>query len=288
MMRADLEGTDSRAGEIELRGLGVRFGSVQAIEEVELTVRPGEFVCVLGPSGCGKSTLIGVLAGFTPPGAGVALIDGHSVGRPGADRGVVFQQPTLFPWKTVLANVAFGLKMRGIARAERDRLATQMLRQVGLSEFAGAYPAQLSGGMQQRASLARVLVNRPRILLMDEPFSALDAQTRLQMQELLLSLWSEHRLTVVFVTHDIDEAIFLSDRVVVFSDRPGRIKADFKVGLRRPRTLAELTSGPFVSLKRRCLGLLRTAPDPSPVRPEDLRSSERAELTPEHIGEPNA
>lgn len=235
----------------------MRFGALQAVAGVDLTVRSGEFVSVLGPSGCGKSTLIGVLAGFTPVSAGEALVDGSRAGRPSTDRGVVFQQPTLFPWKTVLANVAFGLKMRGVGKAERNRIADEMLREVGLSEFASAYPAQLSGGMQQRVSLARVLVNRPRVLLMDEPFSGLDAQTRLQMQELLLALWREHRLTVIFVTHDIDEAIFLGDRVVVFSERPGCIKADFSVELARPRTPAALTSAHFMYLKRRCLGMLR-------------------------------
>src|ERR1700712_677655 len=247
----------SGVGEIELRGLGVRFGAVQAVAGVDLTVRAGEFISVLGPSGCGKSTLIGVLAGFTPQSEGEALIDGAKAGRPGTDRGVVFQQPTLFPWKTVLANVAFGLKMRGMSRSERNEIASEMLGQVGLSEFKSAYPSQLSGGMQQRVSLARVLVNHPRVLLMDEPFSGLDAQTRLQMQELLLSLCSKHRLTVIFVTHDIDEAIFLGDRVVVFSERPGRIKADFRVEVSRPRSPVVLTSAHFMSLKRRCLGLLR-------------------------------
>jgi len=251
-------------GAISLRNVGVHFGAgrhaVQAVQGATFDIAPGEFVSVLGPSGCGKSTLLGVLAGFTQPSSGEALVDGLPVERPGADRAVVFQQPTLFPWKRVLANVAFGPKMRGVGRAERKRIAADILREVGLADFHHHFPVQLSGGMQQRVSLARVLVNRPRVLLMDEPFGALDAQTRLQMQELLLELWAEHRITVLFVTHDIDEAIFLGDRVLVFSQRPGRIVADFKVELPRPRTPALLTGDHFVYLKRRCLGLLRPSP----------------------------
>ena len=253
-------------GAISLRDIGVQFGAgkhaVQAVDGVSLDIAPGEFVSVLGPSGCGKSTLIGVLAGFTRPSAGEALVDGLPVSRPGPDRAVVFQQPALFPWKRVLANVAFGPKMRGQGRAERRRIATDILREVGLADFHHHFPVQLSGGMQQRVSLARVLVNQPRVLLMDEPFGALDAQTRLQMQELLLELWAEHHITVIFVTHDIDEALFLGDRVLVFSQRPGRIVADFKIELPRPRTPSLLTSDHFVYLKRRCLSLLR--PEPAP------------------------
>lgn len=260
-----------RLGAIRMRGVNVSFGSgsaaVRAVENIHLDIVPGEFLSVLGPSGCGKSTLIGSVAGFTSISAGELLVDGQRVQRPGADRGVVFQQHTLFPWKTVLGNVEFGLKMRGIAARERREQAREILDEVGLGDFLQQYPAQLSGGMQQRVSLARVLVNRPRVLLMDEPFSALDAQTRLQMQEMLLELWTHHRMTVIFVTHDIDEAIFLSDRVVVISPRPGRIKAELPILLDRPRTGDALTSAEFMGIKRRCMELIR------PSAPRDSMKS---------------
>jgi NitT/TauT family transport system ATP-binding protein len=245
---------------IELRGVEIHFGegktAVRAVTQLDLNVAPGEFVSVLGPSGCGKSTLIGAVAGFTPISAGELYVDGRAVNAPGPDRGVVFQHHTLFPWKTVLKNVEFGLKMRGTASAKRRTEALEILDNVGLADFQNHYPWQLSGGMQQRVSLARVLVNRPRVTLMDEPFCALDAQTRLQMQELLLTLWHEYDFTVVFVTHDIDEAIFLSDRVVVLTERPGRVKAELSVALPRPRTRDLLTSTEFMQLKREALELL--------------------------------
>jgi NitT/TauT family transport system ATP-binding protein len=252
---------------IHLREARICFGSgrtaVEAVSGINLEVAPGEFISVLGPSGCGKSTLVGAIAGFTPLTGGELHVDGEPVRKPGADRGVVFQQHTLFPWKTVLSNVEFGLKMRGVGRAERKERAREILQLVGLEEFLHLYPAQLSGGMQQRVSLARVLVNRPRVLLMDEPFSALDAQCRLQMQEMLLDLWTGFRMTVLFVTHDIDEAIFLSDRVVAITSRPGRVKAEIEVGLERPRSTDVLTSPEFMELKRHCMELLRNrAPAP--------------------------
>jgi NitT/TauT family transport system ATP-binding protein len=244
-----------------MRGIDVSFGNgrtaVRAVQDINLDVESGEFLSILGPSGCGKSTLIGAVAGFTPPSAGELLVDGQRILRPGADRGVVFQQHTLFPWKTVLGNVEFGLKMRGVAARERREQAREILDEVGLGDFLHQYPAQLSGGMQQRVSLARVLVNRPRVLLMDEPFSALDAQTRLQMQEMLLELWTHHRMTVIFVTHDIDEAIFLSDRVVVISPRPGRIRAELPIPLDRPRSAEALTTTEFMQIKRQCMELIR-------------------------------
>jgi NitT/TauT family transport system ATP-binding protein len=248
------------SGAIELRGVDIHFGdgktAVSAVHQLDLDVAPGQFVSILGPSGCGKSTLIGAIAGFTPISAGELRVDGRAVSAPGPDRGVVFQHHTLFPWKTVLQNVEFGLKMRGARPRERRETARAMLDSVGLADFAQHYPWQLSGGMQQRVSLARVLVNRPRLTLMDEPFCALDAQTRLSMQELLLSLWHEYHITVVFVTHDVDEAIFLSDRIVILSERPGRVKAELSVNLPRPRTRDVLTSTEFMHLKREALGLL--------------------------------
>jgi NitT/TauT family transport system ATP-binding protein len=257
MNRAKTNDVSSGRGAIQLRELSVSFGSLQAVRDISLNVAPGEFISVLGPSGCGKSTLIGAIAGFAAASRGTALVDGEPTLKPGVDRGVVFQQPTLFPWKTVLENAAFGLKMRGTSRIERLRAAREILEQVGLQDFLHHFPSQLSGGMQQRVSLARVLVNRPRVMLLDEPFSALDAQTRLQMQELLLDLWSKHRLTVIFVTHDIDEAIFLSNRIVVLSHRPGTIKAEFTVPLARPRLAEVLVSDEFTQIKRRCFDLLR-------------------------------
>jgi sulfonate transport system ATP-binding protein len=249
---------------ISMRGVEIDFGegatAVRAVSQLDLDIAPGELVSVLGPSGCGKSTLIGAVAGFTPLSAGSLRVEGRPVHEPGPDRGVVFQHHTLFPWKRVLENVEFGLKMRGATRAERRAAAQSILETVGLGEFVRHYPWQLSGGMQQRVSLARVLVNRPRVMLMDEPFCALDAQTRLQMQELLLALWQQYEITVLFVTHDVDEAIFLSDRILVLSERPGRVRADLRVSLPRPRTRALLTSPDFMQLKERALALLFDPP----------------------------
>jgi sulfonate transport system ATP-binding protein len=245
---------------IEMRGVEIHFGdgktAVQAVSQLDLDIARGEFVTVLGPSGCGKSTLIGAVAGFTPISAGALHVDGQPVREPGPERGVVFQHHTLFPWKRVLENVEFGLKMRGSSRPERRAAARAILETVGLGDFTRHYPWQLSGGMQQRVSLARVLVNRPQVMLMDEPFCALDAQTRLQMQELLLALWQEYDITVLFVTHDVDEAIFLSDRIIVMSERPGRVKAELPVALPRPRTRELLTTPEFMQLKRQALELL--------------------------------
>jgi NitT/TauT family transport system ATP-binding protein len=248
---------------ISMRGVGIHFGAgtraVRALEGIDLNVSPGELVSILGPSGCGKSTIIGAIAGFTPITSGVLRVDGEEVKAPGPDRGVVFQHHTLFPWKTVAHNVEFGLKMRGVDRGARNQAAHDMLRHVGLADFAAHYPHQLSGGMQQRVNLARVLVNQPRVILMDEPFCSLDAQTRLQMQTMLLDLWRELHMTVVFVTHDVDEAVFLSDRIFVLTTRPGRIKAEITVDLPRPRTQESLTSVEFTRFKRRALDLLLPA-----------------------------
>ena len=249
-------------GAIEMRQVAIHFGegksAVQALAGIDLRIQPGELISVLGPSGCGKSTIIGAVAGFKSVSGGRLTVDGQPVQGPGPDRGVVFQQHTLFPWKTAAGNVEFGLKMRGVGRAERRQAAREILEHVGLGDFYEHYPHQLSGGMQQRVNLARVLVNRPRVMLMDEPFCSLDAQTRLQMQEMLLRLWHELHMTVVFVTHDVDEAVFLSDRVVVLTPRPGRIKGEIPIDLPRPRGLATLTSPQFVRLKRQALDLLVT------------------------------
>ncbi|MCO7515302.1 ABC transporter ATP-binding protein [Pseudomonas guariconensis] len=248
-------------GRIEARGLSIRLGqgseAFEAVQALDLAIAPGEFVCILGPSGCGKSTLLGALAGHLAPSSGQLRVDGQAIDGPSPQRGMVFQHHTLLPWRSVLDNVAFGLKMQGLGKAERHRQAGEMLRLVGLADFAGRWPNQLSGGMQQRAEIARVLINRPRLLLMDEPFGALDAQTRSRMQALLLDIWARIRTTVVFVTHDIDEALFLADRLLVMSPRPGRIIEDLRLDFARPRQAGLLTSPAFTHLKRHCLALLR-------------------------------
>ncbi len=252
----------SDAGRIEAQNVAITLGpadkSFEAISDVTLTIAPGELVCLIGPSGCGKSTLLGALAGHIKIARGDLKVDGTPVASPHPDRGIVFQQHTLFPWKRVIDNVAFGPKMRGIGRRQRRKEAEEILQLVGLQDFAQRYPKQLSGGMQQRVEIARVLVNRPRLLLMDEPFGALDALTRMHMQELLLDIWSKVRTTIVFVTHDIDEALFLADRVLVMSHRPGRIIEEIKVPFTRPRDAEISVSSEFGALKHRCLSLLHT------------------------------
>ena len=213
-------------GLVEIERVTIVFGTGRkahkAIEETSIRIEPGEFVCILGPSGCGKSTLVNSVAGYVKPNSGEVRVDGEKVTRPGPDRGMVFQQYSLFPWKTVKENVAFGPKLAGKAS---ESIANTFLDMVGLSRFANRYPAELSGGMQQRVGIARALANYPRVLLMDEPFGALDAQTRMMMQENLLNIWNEFGTTVLFITHDIDEAIFLADRVLIMSASPGRIIA---------------------------------------------------------------
>ncbi|UXY16089.1 ABC transporter ATP-binding protein [Chitiniphilus purpureus] len=248
------------AGRIALDQVAIRVGhgkdAFTAVEDVTLDITPGEFVCLLGPSGCGKSTLLGALAGHLAPASGALHVDGASVTGPSPERGLVFQHHTLFPWRRVIDNVAFGLKMRGLKRAERHAAAQELLALVGLAGFEQRYPSQLSGGMQQRVEIARVLIGQPRVLLMDEPFGALDALTRLKMQQLLLDVWARFGTTVVFVTHDIDEALFLADRILVMGPRPGRIVEDLRLPFARPRDAALSTSADFIALKRHCLALL--------------------------------
>ncbi len=230
----------------------VRGGSpTRALEPANLSVADNDFVTILGPSGCGKSTLLRMVAGLDTPTTGRILLDGKAITGPGADRGMVFQSYTLFPWLTVAENVAFGLRERGISQKERSNIARDWLDKVGLTSFAGHFPKQLSGGMQQRTAIARALANDPKMLLLDEPFGALDNQTRALMQELLLGIWERERKTVIFVTHDIEEAIFLASRVVVMSARPGRIKADIPVDLPHPRHYTIKTSPAFSDLKAR-------------------------------------
>ena len=259
----------AQGGAIEIDKLGIRLGegaqAFDAVQDVSLSIAPGEFVCVLGPSGCGKSTLLGALAGHWTPSRGSIHVDGTPVAGPHPDRGLVFQQHTLFPWKKVLDNVAFGLKMQGVGRRERRERARELLGLVGLAGFEDRYPIQLSGGMQQRVEIARVLINHPRVMLMDEPFGALDAQTRLKMQELLLDVWARVNTTIIFITHDIDEALFLADRILVMSPRPGRIIDEIRLDFARPRHPDVMTSNHFTRLKRHCLDLLHPQASITPL-----------------------
>lgn len=248
-------------GSVNINDLSVHFSHGRetsvAVDTVNLQISPGEFVCVLGPSGCGKSTLLNTIAGFVTPSQGDVIVDGHRVSKPDPERGMVFQQHSLFPWKTVLQNVAFGPLMAGAGRREAEKIAHGFLEIVGLSAVARRYPVTLSGGMQQRVGIARALANNPSVLLMDEPFGALDAQTRSIMQENLLELWGKFGNTVVFVTHDIDEAVYLSDRIVVMSAAPGCLIADIPVNLPRPRPADIVTGHEFLVVKKRCLELIR-------------------------------
>jgi ABC-type nitrate/sulfonate/bicarbonate transport system ATPase subunit len=242
---------------LRIRGVERRFDTTLALQATDLDVAQNEFITILGPSGCGKSTLLRIVAGLDHPTAGEVQLDGRRIDGPGADRGMVFQSYTLFPWLTVLDNVCFGLRERGLPRSQQLEIAHGFLAQVGLKGFADHHPKQLSGGMQQRTALARALANRPRMLLMDEPFGALDHQTRELMQELLLGIWEAERTTILFVTHDIDEAVFMGSRVVVMSARPGRIKLDREVPLAHPRHYSVKTSPAFAALKAELMEAVR-------------------------------
>jgi ABC-type nitrate/sulfonate/bicarbonate transport system ATPase subunit len=231
---------------------GVRGGApTRAVEPTHLEVAENGFITILWPSGCGKSTLLRIVAGLDRPTAGKVLLDGRKVTQPGPDRGMVFQSYTLFPWLTVTENIAFGLREKGVPADKRRDIIAAYIEKVGLRGFENHYPKQLSGGMQQRTAIARALANDPEILLLDEPFGALDNQTRALMQELLLGIWERERKTVLFVTHDIEEAIFLASRVVVMTARPGRIKAEVPVDLPHPRDYRMKTSPQFSELKAR-------------------------------------
>jgi NitT/TauT family transport system ATP-binding protein len=238
---------------IALRGVSKHFvigrtgHVVRAVEQVSLDVREGEFLCVVGPSGCGKSTLLQLIAGLEAVSEGAILLDGRQITGPGADRGMVFQSHALFPWRTVLQNIEFGLEVRSLPRAERRQRATRYAALVGLEGFEHSFPSELSGGMKQRVGIARALANDPAVLLMDEPFGALDAQTREVMQQDLLDIWRRTGRTIVFVTHSVQEAVFLGDRVAVMTARPGRLKAMVDVNLAHPR---DVTSAEFGALMR--------------------------------------
>ena len=251
--------TRATRGAIRLENLSVEFkrkGAAHlAVKQIDIEIQPGQFTALLGPSGCGKSTLLNAIGGMVRPTQGAVRIDGSEIREPSPTCGVVFQHHSLFPWMTALANVAFGPRM--LKHADPEKIAREFLALVGLEKFANAYPAQLSGGMQQRVGIARALATRPPVLLMDEPFGALDAQARSIMQEELLKIWSEFRTTVVFVTHDIDEAIFLSDRICVMGNAPGCIKDDIRVPLVRPRN-ADVGQAPeYAVLHKRINRLIR-------------------------------
>jgi len=243
---------------LRIENVGLRFtpkhgGPIVALENISLDIRDKEFTVIVGPSGCGKTSLLRLVAGLIEPTEGTIWLDDVRVTGPGRDRGMVFQSYTLFPWLTVQQNVEFGLKLRRTPPSERRDIARRFIAQVGLEGFERHYPKQLSGGMMQRVALARALANDPAVLLMDEPFGALDSQTRSLMQELLLDIWQQSSKTVLFITHDIDESILLGDRVYVMTARPGRIKEMVDIDLPRSRAVDVLTSEPFMKLKRRIM-----------------------------------
>jgi NitT/TauT family transport system ATP-binding protein len=243
--------------QIRLDNIRKSFGALEVIKGVTMDIRKGEFMVFVGPSGCGKSTLLNAVAGFLKPTAGTVTVDGVAVNGPSAERGMVFQQYSLFPWKTVRENVEFGLKMRGMARSQRERAARTLLGLAGLEAFEKHYPERLSGGMKQRVGIVRALATGPKVLLLDEPFGALDAQTRVIMQQILTNMWQRLKISVLFVTHDIDEAIFLSDRVYCMTARPGSIKAEIPIPLERPRQQSMMMSSEFLALRRGLMSLIR-------------------------------
>src|SRR5438876_559500 len=245
--------------QIELRNISLEYESadspVTALQDVSFSVEPAEFLCVVGQSGCGKTTMLNVVAGFLKPTKGGILIGGKAVTGKGLDRGIVFQDfAQLFPWRTAQRNVEFGLEMKGIRKEEREEIALRFLRLVNLEKFARSYPHELSGGMQQRVAIARALAYNPAVLLMDEPFAALDALTREEMQRFLVDVWRETKKTVVYVTHNVAEAVYLADRIAIFTPHPGTVKAEVKVNLPRPR---DPLSVEFVEVQKRVVAELR-------------------------------
>lgn len=228
-----------------------------ALDKVSLSLLPNEFISIVGPSGCGKSTLLRMVAGLDEPTQGSIFIDDKEVAGPGADRGMVFQSYTLFPWLTVAENIAFGLKLRKVKQSERKRIVDKYLELIKLTEFAKCYPKELSGGMKQRVAIARSLANNPSVLLMDEPFGALDPQTKVSMQEMLIDIWRKEKTTIMFITHDIEEAIFLAQRVYVMQKGPGRIVKEFNVPLPDARTSELKDTEPFIALRKKIVALLK-------------------------------
>jgi len=247
---------------LKIEGLGKSFSrqgkTIIALDGFDLEVDEGEFVAVVGPSGCGKSTFLHIFGGFESKNSGRMTLDGVEVSGPGIDRGMLFQEFALYPWRTVLGNVLWPLEAQGIQKARRHEIASKFISLVGLSDFTTHYPNELSGGMKQRVALARLLALNPRVLLMDEPFGALDAQNREFLQEELERIWEQTRKTVLFVTHDIDEAIYLADRVIVFTARPGRIKSDVRINLPRPRSIEIKKSPEYIEYRNMIWDLLRS------------------------------
>ena len=243
---------------LEIRNVSKKFVSknreILAVDNISFNVKYNEFLSIVGPSGCGKSTLLRMIAGLEKPTSGEILMDGRRIEGPGAERGLVFQQYTLLPWRNVLDNVAFGLEIRGIPKKERYKIARRFIKMIGLEGFEEAYPYELSGGMQQRVAIARTLANDPKVVLMDEPFGALDTQTRTILQHELLKIWEKEKKTVLFVTHSVDEAIYLSDRVIVMTARPGRIKDIIPIDLERPRKRDSLE---FIEYRKRIVNILK-------------------------------
>lgn len=247
--------------EVQLHNVAVRFGSnastqITALDGLDLFIPEGQFAVIVGPSGCGKSSCLDLVAGLNIATEGKSTVDGVTIGKPGSDRGMVPQNYSLFPWLTVQKNVEFGLDLAKVPKVERKKRASHYVEAVGLTAFKNSYPSQLSGGMKQRVAIARALAVDPEVLLMDEPFGALDSQTRSVMQELLLKIWQEERKTVLFITHDIDEALYLGDVVYVMSARPGRIIDTIPVKIDRPRDYSVTTSSEFVELKKRIMSSL--------------------------------
>ncbi|MBX9589373.1 MAG: ABC transporter ATP-binding protein [Hyphomonadaceae bacterium] len=250
---------------IEVRGVTFEYstglGSVLAVKDASFTVAPSEFLCIVGPSGCGKTTILNMLAGFLAPTRGEILIGGKPLGKAKTDRGVVFQDfAQLFPWRTALANVEFGLEMRGVGKAERRATAMEYIRLVGLEKFSSTYPHQLSGGMQQRVAIARALAYNPGVLLMDEPFAALDAMTRDDMQGLVASVWAATKKTIVYITHNVAEAVYLGDKVIVMAAHPGTIRQEIRIPLARPR---DPLSDEFIATQRHLLTVLGARKPPA-------------------------
>jgi NitT/TauT family transport system ATP-binding protein len=265
---------DNKKSKIAIKDVSRIFFSpqgerIEALKDVNLDVEDafsaagrdiGEFRVLLGPSGCGKSTLLRMIAGLDKPTSGQVLVNGEIVTHPGKDRGMVFQKYTSFPWLTVADNIAYGMKINGVPEAQRKETVDRLLQSVGLTEFANVYPETLSGGMQQRVAIARTLALRPSVILMDEPFGALDAQTRSDMQQLLLQIWDETACTILFVTHDVEEAIYLADRIFIMSSHPGTIVEDVHVPFDRPRDLGLKEKSEFHDLQHYVLGRLKSAP----------------------------
>ena len=246
-------------GLVEVKNFSLSFGNkhkkIVAVNNTSIKINPGEFICLLGPSGCGKSSLLNGIAGFVKPSSGNIYVDGKEVFAPGADRGMVFQKYSLLPWKTVYENISLGPKLLG--DFSQKETCEALLEMIGLNRYRNHYPSELSGGMQQRVGIARAIATYPKVLLMDEPFGALDSQTRLIMQENLLEIWSQFGITVIFVTHDVDEAVFLSDRILIMSAAPGKIIADIHNDFLRPRLQKMTTEKNFLDIKAECLSLIK-------------------------------